>query len=179
MAALLAHPEVMHDWGGPISRAESDAKLDRYAAAFREHGYCRWVVEDVDGAFLGYVGVMPHDAGHPLGVHCDIGWRLVRDAWAKGIASEAAVAALCDVFERVGLREVLAYTSADNARSQAVMQRLRLARDSARDFTAGDGVAAERQLVWVARAAYWRALATRYDPGPPARSSSPTPHRSS
>ena len=30
-ATMHADPEVMHDYGGPISRSESDAKLDRYA----------------------------------------------------------------------------------------------------------------------------------------------------
>jgi hypothetical protein len=37
-ANIHADPEVMLDLGGPISRTESDAKLDRYAAAFSEHG---------------------------------------------------------------------------------------------------------------------------------------------
>jgi hypothetical protein len=29
-AAMHADPEVMHDYGGSISRSESDAKFDRY-----------------------------------------------------------------------------------------------------------------------------------------------------
>jgi RimJ/RimL family protein N-acetyltransferase len=33
-SAMNADPEVMLDQGGPLSRDESDAKLDRYAAAF-------------------------------------------------------------------------------------------------------------------------------------------------
>jgi RimJ/RimL family protein N-acetyltransferase len=143
----------MRDWGGPISRAASDAKLDRYAAAFREHGFCRWVVEGRDGVFLGYVGAIRQPASHPLGQHADIGWRLVREAWGQGFASEAAAAALRDVFARSGSSEILAYTSADNARSQAVMRRLRLERDASRDFISGEG---ERELVWVARAGEWR-----------------------
>lgn len=159
LAALLAHPEVMRDWGGPISRADSDAKLDRYAVVFSEHGYTRWAVESRGGPFLGYVGVLPHSASHALGAHADIGWRLVREAWGHGFATEAAAAALRDVFERVGLREVLAYTSSGNDRSRAVMHRLRLMRDAARDFTSGEGASAERELVWLARAADWRASA--------------------
>jgi Acetyltransferase (GNAT) domain len=54
-AAMHADPVVMHDYGGPISRKESDAKLDRYAMAYRQHGFCRWAVESSEGAFLGYV----------------------------------------------------------------------------------------------------------------------------
>jgi broad specificity phosphatase PhoE len=35
-AAMHADPEVMHDYGGPISRAESDAKLARYMAIYHQ-----------------------------------------------------------------------------------------------------------------------------------------------
>jgi RimJ/RimL family protein N-acetyltransferase len=43
---------------------------------------------------------------------------------------------LQDAFDRLGVREVLAYTAADNARSQAVMARLGMQRDPSRDFDA-------------------------------------------
>ncbi len=149
---MNAHPELMLDQGGPLSRAASDAKLDRYAAAFSRYGFCRWAIESRDGAFLGYCGVMPSPDAHPLGPHFEIGWRLVQSAWGHGYATEAAGAALSDAFTRVGMREVLAYTASDNLRSQRVMERLQLHRDSSRDFTADyDRVAGWRGLVWVAR----------------------------
>jgi RimJ/RimL family protein N-acetyltransferase len=151
-AALNSDAEVMADEGGPIDRASSDAKLDRYVAAFERNGFGRWVVEDRGGAFLGYAGIMPSPAGHPLGEHFEIGWRLMRSAWGQGYATEAARAALDDALGRAGLAEVLAYTAPDNLRSQAVMQRLRLQRDPARDFTADYGrQKGWRGLVWVAR----------------------------
>jgi RimJ/RimL family protein N-acetyltransferase len=151
-AALNSDIEVMADEGGPIDRASSDAKLDRYAASFEGHGFGRWLIEDRHGGFLGYAGVMPSPAGHPLGEHFEIGWRLARMAWGHGYATEAARAALDDALGRAGLSEVLAYTAADNLRSQAVMQRLRLFRDPARDFTADyPHRKGWRGLVWVAR----------------------------
>ena len=153
-AALHADPEVMWDYGGPISRSQSDAKLARYMAAYATHGYCRWAIEGRAGELIGYAGPMPSREGHPLGPHVEIGWRLFRAAWGRGYASEAARAALNDVFTQHGLREILAYTAADNLRSQAVMARLGLQRDPGRDFTATfDGVGSWHGLVWVARLA--------------------------
>ncbi len=155
-AAMNADDEVMADMGGPISRAESDSKLDRYAAAFESHGYGRWLVEgSLDGepsSYLGYVGVMPNESdGHPLGRHDEIGWRLCRRAWGHGVALEAATAALRDLFARTDLERVLSYTSPTNLRSQAVMSRLGLRRDESLDFEwTYEDVGAWQAMVWVA-----------------------------
>jgi RimJ/RimL family protein N-acetyltransferase len=153
-AAMNAHPEVMRDLGGPIGRATSDAKLDRYVAAFQRFGFCRWAVESQGAEFLGYAGVMPSGNDHPLGLHFEIGWRLVRNAWGRGYATEAAAAALHEAFVRVGLSEVVSYTAPDNPRSQAVMNRLHLLRDPSRDFAINDErLGIWQGLVWVARPA--------------------------
>ncbi|HUZ11698.1 MAG TPA: GNAT family N-acetyltransferase [Caulobacteraceae bacterium] len=150
-AAMRADPQVIVDAQKPLSRDKSDRKLDRYAAAFDRLGFCSWAVEGPDGAFIGYAGVMPSRDGHPLGPHHGAGWRLVRRAWGHGYATEAARFAFEDVFERVGLPEVLAYTSPENARSLAVMARLGLPARAGRDFTAEEGARSWTGLVWSAR----------------------------
>ena len=151
-AAMNADPEVMADLGGPIDVSESDSKFDRYAAALHERGFGRWLVETHDGNFVGYTGVLKvHRPNHPLGEHFEIGWRLIRTAWGKGYATEAAKAALEDSFTRIRLLEVLAYTAPENARSRAVMERLALKRDPSRDFTAKYDKGVWRGRVWYAR----------------------------
>jgi RimJ/RimL family protein N-acetyltransferase len=149
-AALNADPEVMRDLGGPLTRRASDTKLERYCATFEQHGFSRWAIEDKHGSFVGYAGVKPAAYDHPLAPHFEIGWRLARSAWGKGYATEAARAALDDVFIRVGLDEVLAYTAIDNLRSQAVMTRLGLRRDPMLDFDVLNDDVPWHGLVWVA-----------------------------
>jgi RimJ/RimL family protein N-acetyltransferase len=150
-AALNAAADVTVDLGGPLDRAASDAKFDRYVAAFDQHGFCRWALEDSDGRLLGYAGVMPSRSGHPLGPHADIGWRLIRAAWGRGYATEAARASLRDAFERLSLKEVLAYTSIDNVRSQAVIRRLNMQRAASLDYCERLGSGIWRGMVWIAR----------------------------
>lgn len=135
-AAICADPEVMQWLGGVLSPEQAGQRLDRVEATFEAVGYGRFLVErKSDRAFLGWCGVMPcHESVTPIAGQPEIGWRLVTAAWGKGYATEAARAALDDAFDRVGLAEVLAYTSKANLRSQAVMKRLGLSREPQRDF---------------------------------------------
>jgi len=150
-AKMNADVEVMADLGGPLTRAASDDKLDRFRSTFALHGITRWVVTDRLGGFMGYCGIVPHTDDHPLGEHCDIGWRFCRNAWGHGYATEAATAALADAFERLDLPQVLAYTAAENARSQAVMNRLGMTRRVDLDFASDyDGYGVWNGLVWIA-----------------------------
>ena len=122
--------------GGVLTPEQAGQRIDRVEATFEALGYGRFLVErKSDGAFLGWCGVMPcHESVTPIAGQPEIGWRLVTTAWGEGYATEAARAALDDAFVRVGLAEVLAYTSKANLRSQAVMQRLGLSREPQRDF---------------------------------------------
>lgn len=137
LAEMLADAEVMHDYPAPLSRVESDAKLDRYAASLDKNGFGRMLVETKDRTFLGYVGIMRvsqahQSAGMPDGV--EIGWRLIRRAWGLGYASEAARAALVSGFTEFGFECVWAITSPSNQRSQRVMGRIGMVRQSQFDF---------------------------------------------
>ena len=150
-AEMNADVEVMADLGEPLLREQSDRKLERFRRLFGDDEITRWVVADSDGRFLGYCGIVRQAEDHPLGVHHEIGWRLTRQSWGHGYATEAATAALDDAFGRIGCAEVLAYTAADNARSQAVMTKLGLDRRSDLDFSHHyEGFGSWRGLVWSA-----------------------------
>jgi len=150
-AAMHSDSKVMADLGGPIDQSESYRKFERYRAALREQGISRWAIEKSNGAFVGYAGVMPRlSKDHPLGVHFEVGWRLVRAAWGYGYATESAKAALHHAIRDVELDEIISYTSPDNRRSQAVMARLNLLRDPSRDFTLQTPTGQQwKGMVWV------------------------------
>lgn len=134
-AAMNADAEVTRYLSKPLTRDESDAFIDRVVARWRERGYGLWAVERrSDGAFLGFTGLSWQDFESPVTPAVEIGWRLRRDAWGQGYATEAATAALRYGFESLNLEEIVSFTTAANLASQRVMQRIGLIRDPASDF---------------------------------------------
>ena len=134
-AAMLADPQVGYWLGATQTAEEANAGVDRAIAHLAAHGFGLLAIErKADGAFLGAAGLVTLREGHPLDPGVEIGWRLVRAAWGGGHASEAARALLEDGFTRLGLEEIIAFTAHSNLRSQAVMERLGMERQAARDF---------------------------------------------
>ena len=64
----------------------------------------------------------------------EIGWRLARAHWGKGYATEGARAALDFGFEKLGLEEILSFTTTTNLRSRRVMERIGMTRRAEEDF---------------------------------------------
>lgn len=134
-AQMSADPQVMQWLGGVLNREQVEAYKVRADDSFAALGMCRMVIERrADGAFLGSCGLMPGHESVPFTPYTDIGWRLARHAWGQGYAVEAAAAVMADGFARLGLDEITAITAQINLRSQAVMERLGMARDAASDF---------------------------------------------
>ena len=84
-----------------------------------------WTVLDrvADPRFLGWVELVPE---HTAGPRIEIGWRLVPEAWGRGLATEAARRLLRHAFETLDLPEVVAYIDPANHRSIRVAEKLGL-----------------------------------------------------
>lgn len=134
-AQLNADPVVMEHFPSTLDRMESDAFAERIEAGFEARGYGLWAVEIPEEAeFIGFVGLALHDFPAHFTPAIEIGWRLARDFWGRGFATEAARTAVADGFDRVGLTEIVSFTVPANVRSVAVMQRLGMTHDAADDF---------------------------------------------
>ena len=134
-AALNADPEVMAHFPKTLDRNESDQVAARIRSAFARRGFGWWAVE-VPGevAFCGFIGLSVPSFAAPFMPCVEIGWRLARAQWGKGYATEGARAALDFAFGKLGLREVVAFTTTTNLPSQAVMRRLGMRHSPEDDF---------------------------------------------
>jgi RimJ/RimL family protein N-acetyltransferase len=134
-AALNADPEVMRWFPATLSRRESDELADRIEAGFERDGWGLWALEErASGRFVGFTGLARPGFEAHFAPAVEIGWRLARDAWGRGYATEAAGAATTFAFEVAGLDTLVSFTAEGNARSRAVMRRLGMRHDPAEDF---------------------------------------------
>ncbi|WER47279.1 GNAT family N-acetyltransferase [Cupriavidus sp. WKF15] len=130
-AALNADAEVMRYFPAPLGRAESDALAARCRQKIDTLGWGFWACErKADGAFIGFVGLNVPAAALPFSPCVEVGWRLARDAWGQGFATEAARSALMVGFGQLGLEDIVSFTALANQRSRAVMECLGMHEDA-------------------------------------------------
>jgi len=159
-ARLNADPVVMEHFPATLTREQSDALADAIEARFAADGFGLWAVEVVErGEFVGFTGLARPAFEAHFTPAVEVGWRLARDTWGRGYATEAARAALAYGFDTAGLPEIVSFTAAANERSRAVMRRLGMCHDPRDDFDhprlpAGDRL--QRHVLYRLRVEAWR-----------------------
>ncbi|MEZ5399974.1 MAG: GNAT family N-acetyltransferase [Bryobacteraceae bacterium] len=124
-ARLSADPEVMRHFPSPLARVESDALADRIAARCTEDGFTLYAAELREtGAFLGFIGLLRIRFEAWFTPAVEVGWRLDRAYWNRGLATEGARAVALHAFENLGLEELVSFTAPDNLASRRVMEKI-------------------------------------------------------
>jgi RimJ/RimL family protein N-acetyltransferase len=139
LAAINADPAVMEFMPRTLSVAESEVSIERFEACFDANGYGLWAVEVTghrpgNAPCIGFVGLTPVDIDVAFAPAVEIGWRLARRCWGRGLATEAALAAVSFGFQECDLTEIVSFTAERNVRSRGVMARLGMRHDPREDF---------------------------------------------
>ena len=93
-----------------------------------------WALEELgSGQFIGFTGLHHAPDELPCAPAVEIGWRLDRQFWGRGYATEAANKALSFAFDSLKLNQLVSFTSINNAPSIAVMKRIGL-QDAKKNF---------------------------------------------
>lgn len=133
LADMNADPEVMRFFLAPQTRSESLDLFNRLRSTVDQRGWGVWAVE-VDRRFAGMVGLHVPEWELPFSPCTEVLWRLKREFWGHGIGYVAASQAMQYGFSKVGLSEIVAFTTPPNLRSIRLMQRLGMERDHQGDF---------------------------------------------
>src|SRR6185503_6027405 len=132
-AQMNADPEVMQFFPKPLTREETAVALARHRARIEERGWGLWAV-DVDGMFAGFTGLAEPKFTAHFTPCVEIGWRLRREFWGRGIAFAAAQQAAEYAFSVPRLEQLVSFTTATNSRSRKLMERLGFSHNLRDDF---------------------------------------------
>jgi len=130
--AIASHPEVMRyiATGAPWPEQQSRGFVERQMALYVAREFCLWKLTPREGGpLIGFCGLQPL----PETPEIEIGWWLARAYWGRGLATEAARAALHDGFTRVGLTRIVAIAQPANTASIRIMQKLRMQYEGMRE----------------------------------------------
>lgn len=125
LVELDSDPQVMHyiTGGQPTSRDEiADKVLPAFLDYYRRYdGFGFWAVSPRStGRFVGWFHLRPAGGDGPDEV--ELGYRLRRDAWGHGYATEGSRALIAKAFTELGVRRVHAETMAVHVASRRVME---------------------------------------------------------
>jgi RimJ/RimL family protein N-acetyltransferase len=133
LIALDSDDLVMRYVGSPRGVRTHDETVRRVRQRIgADHGQAGWwIIEGkADGLFHGVGLLLPM----PEGDDVEVGYRLARRSWGRGIATEAAAALIDHAFEALALPRVVAVVYPDNHRSRHVLAKLGFSHDGPREY---------------------------------------------
>ena len=117
---LEIDPEVMHFLnGGAVDHETTDPKDVNFLMPRGSEPYVWTARRTATNAFVGWFCLFPESENL-----AEIGYRLRRDAWGQGLASEGASTLVAWGFESAGYDRIVACTMAVNRGSRRVMEKL-------------------------------------------------------
>jgi RimJ/RimL family protein N-acetyltransferase len=123
VAAMAADPEQMRFYPRPKTSPEVLEWLDWNLTLYEERGFGTWYLELVpDGAFVGYCGIRPLLLDGTQEV--EVAWHIKKTHWNRGLATEAASAAIRLGFGDFELSRLVAIVHPDNWPSRRVAEKL-------------------------------------------------------
>ena len=94
-------------------------------AHIQENGFGWFATELLStGELIGFIGLKKFDMNNWFSPGIEIGWRLGKQHWNQGLATEGALACLAYGWNALGFEKVYSFTAKLNKRSARVMQKI-------------------------------------------------------
>lgn len=126
--ALDSDPEVMKYLGNRTLQhiSQAEAVVKSVQSQYENYGIGRWaVIDKTSGEFVGWSGlkfVTEVTNGHQH--YHDLGYRLLRKHWGKGVATETSLASLDYAFRVLKLDTLYATAHTENVASNKVLTKI-------------------------------------------------------
>jgi len=117
--------EVMEFFPDCMSDEETLEFVDKVNNMLNQFGYGLYAVDKLENKeFIGFVGFWHPTFESDFTPCIEIGWRISKENWNIGYATEGAKECLRYGFNQLGFIEVYSFTSKINAKSEKIMQKV-------------------------------------------------------
>ena len=122
---MNADEDVMKYFPNILSKEESLQTIDQVLEHFDKWSYGVFAAElKEDQEFIGAIG-LSHPTFNASFTPCvEILWRLSKQYWGQGYATEGARAVISYAFNTLGLKEIYSFTTLNNTASENVMKKI-------------------------------------------------------
>jgi ribosomal-protein-alanine N-acetyltransferase len=126
---LDSDPKVHEFLGNNPIKTMDEAKqvIERIRAQYRNNGIGRWaIIDKFTQDFIGWTGLKYEQELRKEFSYYDVGYRLKKEYWGKGIATETALASLKYGFEKLDLKEISAVAQINHIASNKILKKIGL-----------------------------------------------------
>ena len=125
MALLNSDKDVMEFFPNTETLEQTQNFIERMQQQFLEKGFCYFAVDELaTNEFIGFIGLSEKTFESDFTPCVDIGWRLSKNFWNRGFATEGAKRCLEFGFEDLKLEKIVAIAPKVNVKSEAVMRKI-------------------------------------------------------
>ena len=122
---MTSDKEVMEYFPNTLTKKESDDLIKKLSNHYLKNGYTFFAVDVLKTKqFIGFIGLVNAEIETDFTPCIEIGWRLQKESWNNGFATEGAKRCLKFAFEVLKAKEIYSYTALDNKKSENVMQKI-------------------------------------------------------
>jgi len=133
MTLINGDRDVMKFFPSLPSKKETQDFISRMQEQFSEKGFCYFPVDDLKtNHFIGFIGLSTQNFKSDFTPCIDIGWRIHKKYWGKGLATEGALE--CLKFARINLKLKSIYAMAPKINSSSVKVMEKIGMSHIKDF---------------------------------------------
>lgn len=124
-AAICEDVDVMRHFPTTLDYEQTSDLVNRMKKHYEEYGYTYYAVDHLaDERLIGFIGMCYQTYESPYTPCTDIGWRLDKRYWRRGLASEGATRCLEHAWEHLDIHRIIAVCTAQNLPSEKVMEKI-------------------------------------------------------
>jgi len=125
MSLINKDTEVMKYFPSTYNEDQTAGFVQRMIESYKERGYCYFATDELStGNFIGFIGIAYQTYEADFTPCIDIGWRLGKQYWGNGYATEGAKACLVYAHNRLNIKEIKSIASQSNIPSINVMKKI-------------------------------------------------------